>query len=76
MSEPIRYEIQTLNDFIHVPEDRIDRCLEDFKQALNLARLVETISASVPHPPPLNRFVWIDDDKKKITVNLTIIKGE
>jgi hypothetical protein len=71
-----RYEIKTISDFLKVPGDRLDACLEEFKTGLAMARLIEIMSAGKEHPAPLERFVWIDDEKRNVTVNLTVIEAE
>ncbi|SAL01567.1 hypothetical protein AWB80_08155 [Caballeronia pedi] len=63
------YPIAALNDFLKVPEEKIDACLADFKQWLGLARQSAVITSmlesfsGVPGGTALfrNSFIWIDD---------------
>jgi hypothetical protein len=36
--QPPRYQIANLQDFLKIPQDRLDACLEDFKDYLEMIR--------------------------------------
>jgi hypothetical protein len=50
------YEIKTKMDFLQVPEERIDACLEEFKQCLKIFRMLpeDVVRAT-------GEFIWRDD---------------
>jgi hypothetical protein len=65
-----KYPIETLADFLAVPEASIDACLADFKEWLALARNTAPIAeelnavleaAGAGSVPLLHSFTWIDD---------------
>ena len=77
--KPPEYEIQCLDDFRKIPEDKIDKCLKEFGDALRVRKGMEnmmnaigetlsgidkTVDLTIP------RFTWIDDKEKKLTVHL------
>ena len=74
------YIIETVNDFLKVPEDKIDLCLSEFKEALNISRLMMEIAAigyecthgEKPQSPlaMMPYFKWIDDGEKNITITI------
>jgi hypothetical protein len=76
--EPNRYQIEHVRDFLSVPEDRIDACLEEFKEYLGMARdmmsLVKTFGEVVGEEATgdVGAFVWIDDGKKDRTVTIKV----
>lgn len=63
------YPIASLEDFLKVPEDKIDECLADFKIWLSLARqsnVVTSVFDALSGMPGwttkfLHSFTWIDD---------------
>ncbi len=62
------YPIETLADFLTVPEPLIDACLADFKQWLELARNTASITSQVNQALGtadaaflMHSFTWIDD---------------
>lgn len=83
--EAKRYEISSVNDFLKVPEEKLDRCLEEFKTALvthkvMTALFMSSIEALAGKEIDWNesaeitsmpKFTWIDDDKGNITVRIS-----
>lgn len=77
MSKPITYKIKTVEDFLEVPEDRIERCLEEFKcylelvpQMINLLELAgEEDVSKVKHDMI---FAWTDDDLNKVNISVEV----
>jgi hypothetical protein len=65
-----RYEIKTIEDFLMVPEDRLDECLHEFKTCLGVVRLAHGTKYFAWH----GVFTWVDDGKKDIKVNLKVNK--
>jgi hypothetical protein len=69
------YLIEKLNDFLKVPENRLDDCLAEFKVCLGLIHAVNKKTGVTA--TDLTKFQWIDDKKYNITVNVNIQqKGE
>ena len=79
MTKPIKYEIQSLDDFRKIPENKINKCLKEFGDALkvrkamekamnvigkNLSGIDKTIDLHIPS------FTWTDDKEKKVTIHL------
>jgi len=72
MEKPNEYEIETVEDFLMVPEDRIDDCLKDFKSMLeDLRDAVEVC----PDGSIFQSFTWIDDGKNEKVLQIGIKKG-
>lgn len=77
MSDPAVYEIATFDDFLKIPEHLLERCLEEFAQAVisayHLSKAVDVIAeargSSVIGKIGAMRFV--DDGKKHIILNLS-----
>lgn len=60
MSEHPRYRVESLKDFDTIPTDKLDACLSDFREWLDMRRLV----AAVFDPEALtvlDVFEWVDD---------------
>ena len=67
-----RYEIETVLDFLKVPADRLDICLCEFRFFLEIARNLQTAFNNIQGSNLGKPFVWLDDGKRKITVNLEV----
>lgn len=61
-----RYKISTITDFLKIPFDKIDKCLTEFKEVLELHRDI----ISVLDDFEFNYFTWIDDEKEEKTVKI------
>lgn len=77
MSTPTEYKIEKLNDFLTVPDDRLDNCLAEFKECIAEARFLLTLANAmadiVGEDKSLNvleSFTWIDDGKKDVSVTI------
>ena len=76
MSEPNTYRIETVADFLKVPPERQDACLEEFDGFLHTARAVAEMASIVGEVVGVNpqtqigAFVWIDDGKRDRTVTI------
>jgi hypothetical protein len=68
-----RYTIEHVSDFLKVPEDRLDACLSDFKEALSCSRLFQATTLLFGEPP-LEKFTWIDDGKTDATIDIHFVK--
>lgn len=70
------YVIKDANDFLNVPEDRIDDCLEEFKTYLSMVRTLkkeqEIFFKGLSIPKLLSGFTWVDDGREDITANISI----
>jgi len=80
---PNKYKIETLCDFLKVPEDRIDVCLEEFKEHLKIHRgfqnIADLVVGALGNFSPFEReleasFTWIDDGKREKTISLEVKK--
>ena len=61
------YQINSLNDFLDVPEDKQEQCLKDFGEWLRFCRL-HSPDAFGPHVTlSTDRFTWIDDDVRGVS---------
>ena len=73
------YKLKTVMDFTQVPEDRIDACLEEFKDFIghmrllhNLARDVARIAGAKDVDLSESFFEWIDDGKRERTLKVRV----
>ena len=73
MSEPAKYEIRSVNDFLKVPEDRIEDCLQEFHTALEMHRAMKGLVDMVAGhdiDTTFPCFTWIDDGERNATLNM------
>lgn len=78
VSDPVRYEIETVEDFAKVPAKKLGLCLEKFRLALEAHKLAnelceevgKQIDSKTKARLEFTRFVWIDDGKGKIEINI------
>lgn len=75
MNEAKQYIIQTVQDFLLVPEDRMEDCLKEFRDYLGYARSVSEIvklTAEVigakDSKTTIGSFNWTDDGIRKGTL--------
>lgn len=73
-----QYTIQTVGDFLKVPEDRLDACLEEFKTFLEQSRSFLTMADAMADllgadksQNAVQGFVWIDDGEKNVTIRIS-----
>ena len=73
-----QYTIQTVGDFLKVPEDRLDACLEEFKTFLEqgrafmeMANALAGILGADKSQNAVKGFVWIDDGEKNVTIRIS-----
>ena len=76
-----QYTIQTVGDFLKVPEDRLDACLEEFKTFLEqgrafmafmeMANALAGIMGADKLKNAVKGFVWIDDGEKNVTIRIS-----
>jgi hypothetical protein len=73
-----QYTIQTVGDFLKVPEDRLDACLEEFKTFLEqsrsfmeIANALAGIMGADKSQNAVKGFVWIDDGEKNVTIRIS-----
>lgn len=79
MSEPITYEIRTVEDFLAVPVERLDVCLMEFATWLGVRHLAGTLEQLIgarTHPSSIGVFAWTDDGKGEIRINVHGPGGE
>ena len=60
-----RYEIKTIEDFLMVPEDRLDECLAELKTCLGIVRLAQGTKYFTWH----GVFTWADGKKGELIEN-------
>jgi hypothetical protein len=76
---PKEYEIKTVGDFLHVPQDRIDVCLNEFKSALMRAHIVKSMDAEIQKktgvslPFEMYEFIWTDDGRRDEQIELNVV---
>ena len=77
IGSPPAYAISHVRDFLAVPEDRIEACLKDFQEALNLARafkaladIAADLTGEDKNLNSWNTFTWTDDGKKAATITM------
>ncbi len=76
-SAPPSYEIKTVQDFLLVPEDRLEACLTEFRDYLEYARDImelaklagENIGAKETQTS-VGSFNWTDDGIRKGTIHI------
>ncbi len=73
-----QYTIQTVGDFLKVPEDRLDACLEEFKTFLEqsrsfmeIANVMADLVGADKSKNVVKGFVWIDDGEKNVTIRVS-----
>ena len=70
------YNIKSVNDFLSVPLNRIDDCLSEFKEFLELAHELKAMAATIGEltgsdgSSDVTGFVWIDDGKRDKIIRL------
>ena len=72
------YQINSLNDFLDVPEDKQKPCLEDFGAWLTFCRHHSLSDEFGPHTTlSTDSFMWIDDDVRGVSdVSFSVSGGE
>jgi hypothetical protein len=62
MSEPKRYQIRAIADFLEVPAEKRSHCLQDFAAWLDVVSATREAFAAIPGiRVPTETFTWIDD---------------
>ena len=81
MTHP-EYTIKEVGDFLKVPKDRLDACLEEFKTFLQASRsFMEMANAMAgllgadKSQNVLESFVWIDDGERNGTIHIQANKS-
>lgn len=75
--KPRHYKIREVQDFLNVPEDRLEVCLGEFAVFIgmlrNLERKVNSLAELTGEDPQMTEvtFEWIDDGKKERTIKYT-----
>lgn len=71
------YRIATVQDFLKVPEDRLEECLKEFRDYLDIARSVTELAkvagellGAKDTETEVGCFNWCDDGIRKGTVRL------
>lgn len=79
MSEPNKYRIEHVSDFLKVPLDRQAACLEEFDDFLETMRAIQDLVAvagqavGIPNAGCIaDAFIWADDGKKNRTIRLLV----
>lgn len=62
VSEVKKYRIESLNDFLAIPEDRIDECLLDFKEWIAVSSVIKKSGVSMVS----YGFIFVDDGLRGI----------
>jgi hypothetical protein len=71
------YQINSLKDFLDVPEDKQAQCLEDFGVWLRFCRLHSLSDEFGPYTTlSTDSFMWIDDDVRGVSDVSFSVNGE
>ncbi len=77
MSKPKEYKISKVQDFFEVPIEKLDACLEEFREYINMAHDLKSRFAAVAEnigakdaQADIGLFHWIDDARKDVTIEL------
>lgn len=71
MEEAQSYEIRTLDDFLKVPDDRLDACLAEFADAIRIQRRIQSTFDSIGAVEIFGKsFTWIDDGKNNMSITV------
>lgn len=62
-----KYKLVTLEDFLNIPEDKIENCLKEFKQYLDFMRPLKGLAE-------LKSYTWLDDNKDSLTIKFEVDK--
>jgi hypothetical protein len=72
----MEYKIKTIEDFLKVPPDRLEVCLQEFKTWCEMTRPLEDAIKAVADclyekiELGFERgFTWIDDGERNVTIN-------
>jgi hypothetical protein len=65
-AEPKTYHIETVADFLKVPQDRLDDCLAEFRTVLRCVEPFEALTGAEIVPS----FTWVDDGNRHISVDI------
>lgn len=82
MSDHPEYLIQAVGDFLKVPEERMEDCLEAFAQWVRIARPMVSIHDAVaeaigePDEKATLTFGWIDDGEPVSKTTIVIAERE
>lgn len=74
MRDDNEYRIETVADFLNVPEDRIEDCLKEFADFIELSRAMLQAASfmaqimGIEDKSKIGAYTWIDDGKKEKTV--------
>jgi len=78
-----KYEIKTVKDFLKVPPERMEECLTEFRDFLDMARTTteacKVLGQLIGSEPPetfVQAFIWRDDGERKGTLRLTVEQNE
>jgi hypothetical protein len=64
------YDIESLDDFMKVPDDRLSVCLSEFAVAV---RAQKELSKLTKFPAHARKFRWVDDGKRDENYNITFV---
>lgn len=60
--EPVKYQLDKLEDILKIPEASADRFFEDIRRFYDTMKPVRNLMDMVnPTTPIVEKFVWIDD---------------
>ena len=71
--KPKKYTLKTVEDFLQIPDDRLDECLREFAIALRYVRAVEAKARDADAKAKIHMpyFGWIDDGKSDVYLVVT-----
>jgi len=63
-----KYEIKTVLDFTKIPKSKRLICFMEFNDWLDMMIRAQKLNSPLI---PIDKFVWIDDKKRNITVSIS-----
>jgi len=75
------YVIESINDFLKIPDDKFEKCLTEFIPALTAgyrsikaAKALAYAGGAKDFDIRMPKFIWTDDDKDGITIRVNFQK--
>ena len=71
-----KYKIKTVNDFLAIPEDKLEKCLDEFKVAVLATKAMVDLENAIGQVVGVKEvvfmpsFTWVDDEANNITINV------
>lgn len=68
------YELKQFNDFLKIPPDRLETCLNEFKEVVALASAANLMALAMGDTKGVEfrGMVWNDDGEKNLDIKITV----